>query len=113
MPRKDDIPSDLNCERLILGACLKNPTTAANVADLLTDEDFSRNDHKLIWVALGAIRERGEIADRIVLAGEMSRRGTLAAAGGLSALVSLDEGLPDVPAVEGYCRVLKDKAALR
>ena len=57
--------------------------------------------------------ERGERIDRVSLAEELMRQGQLESCDGLSYLVSLDDGLPKLSNLDGYIRIVKDKALLR
>ena len=62
---------------------------------------------------MGDLNKRGEKIDRITLANELTNRDQLDSVGGLSYLVSLDDGLPQAPNVDAYIRIIKDKAVRR
>jgi len=62
---------------------------------------------------MGDVYERGEKIDRITVANELMKFGELESCDGLSYLVSLDDGLPQIPNVDAYIRLVKDKATLR
>jgi len=49
----------------------------------------------------------------VTLADELTKRGQLESVDGLSYLISLDEGLPEIVNLESYVRIVKDKALLR
>ena len=57
--------------------------------------------------------ERGERIDRVTVANELMRFNELESCDGLSYLVSLDDGLPQTVNIDGYIRIVKDKAVLR
>jgi replicative DNA helicase len=59
------------------------------------------------------IHGRDERIDRVTLANELMRFGELEAVDGLSYLVSLDEGLPELYNLESYVAIVKDKSLLR
>jgi replicative DNA helicase len=107
------LPSDPATEKLCLGAVLVNPEKWDILANLLSPEDFSLNSNKILFARMNSIADRGETIDRITLVNELVREGQLESAGGISAVSSLDEGLPDIVNLEGYCRIVKDKAQLR
>jgi replicative DNA helicase len=66
-----------------------------------------------IFRRMGEIQERGEKIDRITVANELMKPNELEACDGLSYLVELDDGLPQIPNLDSYIRIVKDKAVLR
>ena len=62
---------------------------------------------------MGELQERGEKIDRVTVANELMKFNELEACDGLSYLVSLDDGLPQIPNLDSYIRIVKDKAVLR
>lgn len=107
------LPANLEAERLTLGAILNDPDSFPLVAGDLTPEDFSLESHRRIFQRLGSIAERGERIDRVALANELMRHSELESVGGLSYLMSLDEGIPQIVNVFGYVRIVREKATLR
>jgi len=80
---------------------------------VLEADDFSLEKHRRIFKRMGGLRESAQKIDRITLANELMRYGELESCDGLSYLVSLDDGLPQIFNVESYVRIVKDKALLR
>jgi replicative DNA helicase len=62
---------------------------------------------------MSELHERGERIDRVTLANELMKHGQLQSVDGLSYLVSLDDGLPQIHNLEGYVTIVKEKALLR
>ncbi len=60
-----------------------------------------------------AVDERGEKIDRITVADELKRHGQLDSVDGLSYLVSLDDGLPEIVNIASYVRILRELALRR
>ncbi len=88
------LPANLEAERLTLGAVLVDPECFPLVGGELTAEDFSLESHRRVFQRMSALAERGERIDRVALANELMRHSELESAGGLSYLMSLDEGIP-------------------
>ena len=59
------------------------------------------------------LHKRGVRIDRVTIADELMKQGQLESVGGLSYLISLDEGMPEIANLDGYIRIVKDKATLR
>jgi replicative DNA helicase len=57
--------------------------------------------------------DRSERIDRVTLANELMKQGQLESVDGLSYLISLDQGLPELTNLESYIRIVKDKSTLR
>jgi replicative DNA helicase len=83
------------------------------VAGALQPDDFALEKHRRILARMGELQERGERIDRITLANELIRHNQLEAVDGLSYLISLDDGLPKLSNIDGYVRIVRDKAMLR
>jgi len=62
---------------------------------------------------MGELHERGERIDRVTLAEELTKHDQLASVDGVSYLVSLDDGLPEIVNLDSYVRIVKEKALLR
>jgi replicative DNA helicase len=107
------LPSNLDAERFVLGAILLDDSYFVQVAGALEAEDFSLEKHRRIFIRMLDLNERGERIDRVTVADELMKQNQLEACGGLSYLVELDNGLPQVFSIDSYIRIVKDKAILR
>jgi replicative DNA helicase len=107
------LPDNLDAERFVLGAIMSNDTAYLQVAGTLLPEDFSLEKHKRIFLRMGDLHERGEKIDRVTLANELMKQGQLQSIDGLSYLVSLDDGLPQLYNLDSYVGIIKEKALLR
>jgi replicative DNA helicase len=107
------LPDNLDAERFILGAIMSNESAYLQVAGALAPEDFSLEKHKRIFLRMGDLHERGDKIDRVTLANELMKQGQLQSVDGLSYLVSLDDGLPQLHNLESYVAIVKEKALLR
>ena len=107
------LPTNEDAERFVLGSILLDHSLFVQCAGTLEADDFSLEKHRRIFRRMGELHERGENIDRITVANELMKFGELEACDGLSYLVSLDDGLPQIPNVDSYVRIVKDKALLR
>ncbi len=87
-------------------------TDSPEAAAALDPSDFFTEDHLRIYSRMRDLSARGDRIDRVTVAGELKKLGQLES-GGLGYLVSLDDGLPEVPNLDSYIRIVKDKALLR
>src|SRR5262252_1365792 len=107
------LPTNLDAERFVLGSILLDDAFYIQSAGTLEAEDFSLEKHRNIFRRMGDLHTRGERIDRVTVANELMKFSELEACDGLSYLVSLDDGLPQIPNIDSYIRIVRDKAVLR
>jgi replicative DNA helicase len=107
------LPTNVDAERFVLGSILLNDSLYIQAAGTIEPEDFSLEKHRRIFKRMGDLQDRGETIDRVTVANELMKFNELEACDGLSYLVSLDDGLPHIPNLDSYIRIVKDKAILR
>src|SRR3954464_10483893 len=107
------LPTNVDAERFVLGSILLDDALYIQAAGTLEPDDFSLQKHRLIFRRMGELQERGERIDRVTVANELMKFNELEACDGLSYLVSLDDGLPQILNLDAYIRIVKDKAVLR
>jgi KaiC/GvpD/RAD55 family RecA-like ATPase len=112
-PMTKGLPANPDAERFVLGSVLLNDAVYPQVAAALEPGDFSLDKHRRIFAWMKDLNKRGEHRDRITLANEMAKQRQLESIDGLSYLISLDEGMPEIAHLDSYIRIVKDKAALR
>jgi replicative DNA helicase len=107
------LPSNVEAERYVLGSILMDDSQYIFAAGVLEPDDFSLEKHRRIFLRMGEMNARGDRIDRITLANELIRFNELEACGGVSYLVSLDDGLPQIFNLDGYIKIVKEKSVLR
>jgi replicative DNA helicase len=107
------LPSNLDAERFVLGSILLNDNLYIQAAGNLEPDDFSLEKHRRIFSRMAELQARGERIDRVTVANELLRYNELESCDGLSYLVSLDDGLPQILNLDAYIRIVREKAVLR
>lgn len=107
------LPVNLDAEKFILGSILLDDARFIEIAGVLNNDDFALEKHRRIFIRMNELHERGEKIDRVTLANELLRYSELESVDGLSYLVSLDDGLPQISNLDAYVKIVKDKATLR
>jgi hypothetical protein len=108
-----ELPAAENAEKLILGSVLIGAADFADVAAALTADDFILEVDRRIFGRMAVMHGRGEPIDRPLLAQELSNHHELEKVGGLSYLVSLDDGLPHLSNLDGYIRQVRAMSVRR
>lgn len=106
-------PHSQQAEQAVLGALLTDDKAIADVADLISAEDFYRADHRAIYEAIQRCDEAGKAFDAVSLADTLERMNLLDEAGGLDHLVALAKGSVGSANVRSYAEIIRDKAVLR
>jgi hypothetical protein len=110
---RDPLPTSVDAERFVLGSILLDDEAFAGATTSLSTDDFSLEKHRRIFRRIGDLSARGERIDRVTVAEELSRHGELESVDGLGYLVTLDDGLPQLPSIDSYIGILREKSALR
>jgi replicative DNA helicase len=106
-------PWSNEAEQAVLGAMLLDQDAALKTAELLDDTMFYRESHRLLYRAMTALAERGDVIDPVTLRDELEKRGDLDRAGGMEYLGALIDVVPTAANVEYHARIVRDKALLR
>ncbi|HEY8467962.1 MAG TPA: replicative DNA helicase [Solirubrobacterales bacterium] len=108
-------PQNLEAEESVLGAMMVSEAAIASVIlDVhLTEEDFYRERHRIIFRAIRQLSERGEPVDALTVTEYLTQLGELAEAGGREFVSSLASTVP-VPGNAGhYAKIVKANSMLR
>ena len=106
-------PQDDNAEQSVLGAMLLSKDAIADVVEVLRGSDFYRPAHELVFDAVLDLYGRGEPADAITVAAEITRNGDIARVGGAPYLHTLVAGVPVAANAGYYAEIVREKAILR
>lgn len=107
------LPTDLDSERAILGACLLDPSAIHLASDGLLPEDFYLESHRIIFRAMLALTVESAPIDHWTLKAALERDGKMEVAGGIAYLMSLTDGMPHGANVAHYGALLREKSTLR
>ncbi|MDE9364740.1 replicative DNA helicase [Luteipulveratus sp. YIM 133132] len=106
-------PQDVHAEQSVLGGMLLSKDAIADCVEAVKGTDFYRPAHELIWDAVIDLYGRGEPADAITVADELTKRGDLSRAGGQAYLHQLIQGVPTAANAGYYAQIVAERAVLR
>ena len=106
-------PQDLAAEQSVLGGMLLSKDAIADVIEVLRGPDFYRPAHELIFEAILDLYGRGEPADAVTVADELTKRGELGRIGGPAYLHTLLSSVPTAANAGYYARIVHERAVLR
>lgn len=106
-------PQDVQAEQSVLGAMMTSKDAIANVVEVLRGRDFYRPAHELIFDAIIDLYGKGEPADAITVAAELTKRGEIARCGGHVYIHDLLASVAIAANAGYYAEIVKEKAILR
>ncbi|WP_028984618.1 replicative DNA helicase [Sporichthya polymorpha] len=106
-------PQDLAAEQCVLGGMMLSKDAIADVIESLRGDDFYKPAHQLVYDAVLDLYGRGEPADAITVAAELTKRGEMARAGGAPYLHTLISSVPTAANAGYYARIVRERAILR
>ena len=106
-------PQSIEAEQSVLGGLLLDNAAWDKVADLITEQDFYRADHRLIFGHIGQLIEHGKPADALTVAETLERGGKLAEIGGHAYLGSLALNTPSAANIRRYAEIVRERAIMR
>jgi len=85
----------------------------ADVVEQVREHDFYRPNHQTLFSTVIDLYSRGEPADAVTVAAELTRSGELVKIGGAAYLHTLVASVPTAANAGYYARIVKEKAILR
>ena len=106
-------PHSIEAELAILGGTLINNDVWEHVTERVSEDDFYRKDHRMIFRAIAALDDGGQPFDVVTVAEWLENHQQLDDAGGLTFLASLAERTPGVSNVKAYADIVRKRSVLR
>ena len=106
-------PYDNVAEQSVLGGMMLSKDAIADVVEVLRGNDFYKPAHESIYEAIMSLYGKGEPADAITVADELTKRGELERTGGPAYLHSLISSVPTAANAGFYAEIVQERAVLR
>ncbi|MFZ9646186.1 MAG: DnaB-like helicase N-terminal domain-containing protein, partial [Fluviibacter sp.] len=106
-------PHSIEAEQSVLGGLLLDNEALDRITDLLTEADFYRSEHKLIYQQITRLLERGRPADVVTVSEAIEQAGLTDETGGLAYLGELAANTPSAANIRRYAEIVRERAVLR
>jgi len=106
-------PQDVLAEQCVLGGMLLSKDAIADVVEVVRPTDFYRPVHQTIYDAIIDLYGKGEPADPVTIAAELTRVGALERVGGGPYLHTLVASVPTAANAGYYAEIVRERAILR
>lgn len=106
-------PHSIEAEQSLLGGLLLDNSAWDMIADLVSEEDFYRYEHKLIFRSIAMLANEGYPADIVTIQEALERSNHLEQAGGFNYLVTLVETTPSSANIRRYAEIIRERSIVR
>ncbi len=115
-PRVDALrvpPQSVEAEQAVIGGLMLAPDAIDRVADLLTENDFYRRDHRLIYRGIRELAEKGKPFDAVTLGEWFEANNLSEQIGGPGYLIELASTTPSAANIRAYAEIVREKSVMR
>lgn len=106
-------PQNVEAEQSVLGAILIDNGALMTALELIGADDFYRDSHRRIFVAMTELFDRSEPIDLITMSDYLKRKDELDLVGGSQYLASVASTIPTAANVRYHAKIIREKAMLR
>jgi len=106
-------PHSEEAEQTVLGGVLINGDAFEKIADIVSESDFYRYDHRLIFRLIAELVENQIPVDLLTLKDRITNQELLDEIGGFSYLTTLAGEVASVANIKAYAEIIREKAILR
>lgn len=106
-------PQDIEAEMSVLGSLMLEGNSIMHVADILSPDDFYRDDHKLIYSSACDLFSQQSPIDVRSVASRLKEKKQLEKVGGNSYLLELINCVPSASNIKHYSEIVRKKSILR
>ena len=107
-------PHAVEAEQSVIGGLIVGGEVAWDrIADVLTETDFYRDDHRRIFRHARRMAETGQVIDVLTLADSIVATNEVDQTGGLSYLIEIANATPSAANIASYARTVVEKARMR
>ena len=107
------MPHSIEAEQSVLGALMLDNSKLDSTLAIITENDFYRQDHKVIFRMMLALQEAGQPLDVITLSEELHKHNELDRVGGLGYLVDMANNTPSAANIAAYANIVRERSTLR
>lgn len=106
-------PNSIEAEQAILGGLMLNNDAWDQAAERISEADFYRKDHRLIFRVMGQLAEQDQPRDLVTVSQALEQLGQLDSAGGIAYLSELSSNTPSAANIAAYADIVRERSILR
>ncbi len=106
-------PHSIEAEQSVLGGLMLDNSSWDKVGDEVSEVDFYRRDHRLIFSAIKSLAEESSPFDVVTLAEWLDKQGELENVGGINYMGTLVTNTPSAANIKSYAKIVRERSVLR
>lgn len=106
-------PHSVEAERSVLGGLMLDNAAWDSVLEQLSEEDFYRPEHRVIFRAIASLANRNMPFDVLTLSDTLNQNKELASARGEAYLFDLAKNTPSAANIVAYAKIVRERSVLR
>ncbi len=106
-------PNSVEAEQSVLGGLLLDNSAFDKIADVLSEADFYRHDHRMIFRHISQLVELARAADVVTVSEQLDKNGELGNVGGLAYLAQLAQSTPSAANIRRYAEIVRERSVMR
>ncbi|MDH5611919.1 MAG: replicative DNA helicase [Gammaproteobacteria bacterium] len=106
-------PHSIEAEQAVIGGLLLDNRAWEKIADRIHEKDFYRQDHRMIFRAIGLLEAKSQPFDVVTLSESLAQSDELADAGGMAYLGRLAKDTPSAANIVAYADIVRERSVLR
>ncbi|HTP26633.1 MAG TPA: replicative DNA helicase, partial [Anaeromyxobacteraceae bacterium] len=106
-------PHSVEAEQAVLGGLLLSNSAWDRIGDVVSESDFYRADHRLLWRIIVRLIEDNKPADVLTVSEALKTSGEISDVGGLAYLHQLASGTPSAANIRRYAEIVRERSIMR
>ena len=112
-PVMRSLPQSIEAEQSVIGSMIIDKSAIAQVAEKLTEDDFYRDGHKIIYKAIFEMFKNDMAVDLVTLLEYLKPTDQLEKAGGVTYITEVSSSVPTTANLSSYIKIVEEKSILR
>lgn len=106
-------PHSVEAEQSVLGGLMLDPQAWDKVSDVVSEGDFYRQEHRLIFAAIARVFSESKPCDVVTVAEVLAGIKELDNVGGITYLNALAQNTPTAANIKAYADIVRERSILR
>ena len=107
------IPYSIEAEEALLGSIFIKPDVIGDIVEIITPNDFYKNNYRIIFSEMLNVYNTGKIVDALVIKDSLEYQNLLDEIGGEDILYGLTDVVPTAANAVTYAQIIKERSVQR
>jgi replicative DNA helicase len=111
--KTNSLPHSIEAEQAVIGSLLRDSAAWTKVEGIINDQDFYRDDHRLIFRHIVALLKNSRAADIVTVFDSIQKANEVEKIGGIEYLTEITRFTPSGGGIQHYMEIVLEKSQLR